>query len=137
MVGLDYSREAITQAARKAGSRTALLAADMAMPLPFMTGSFEAVMSNVALPMFDDARTWGLLTEVRCIVQPQGLLLFHVNALEDCPLRAKRTPPVRALAPHDILEADGQTMHCFSAAYAHGLGRGAPGADRERRAHHR
>ena len=117
VVGLDYSREAITQAARKAGSRTAFLVADMATPLPFMTGSFEAVMSNVALHMFDEARTWGLLTEVRRIVQPQGLFLFHVNALEDCPLRAKRTPPVRELAPNDTLEADGQTMHVFSAAY--------------------
>jgi len=117
VVGLDDSREAITQAARKAGSRTAFLVADMATPLPFMTGSFEAVMSNVALHMFDDARTWGLLPEVRRIVQPQGLLLFYVNALEDCPLRAKRTPPVRELAPNDTLEADGQTMHVFSAAY--------------------
>jgi SAM-dependent methyltransferase len=111
VVGLDDSREAITQAARKAGSRTAFLVADMATPLPFMTGSFEAVMSNVALHMFDDARTWGLLTEVRRMVQPQGLLLFHVNALEDRPLRAKRKPPVRELAPNDILEANGQTMH--------------------------
>jgi SAM-dependent methyltransferase len=117
VVGLDDSREAITQAARKAGSRTAFLVADMATPLPFMTGSFEAVMSNVALHMFDDARTWGLLTEVRRMVQPQGLLLFHVNALEDRPLRAKRKLPVRELAPNDILEADGQTMHFFSAAY--------------------
>jgi hypothetical protein len=57
------------------------------------------------------------LTEVRRIVQPQGLLLFHVNALEDCLLRAKRKPPVRELAPNDILEANGQTMHFFSAAY--------------------
>jgi len=56
-------------------------------------------------------------SEVRRIVQPQGLLLFHVNALEDCPLRAKRTPPVRERAPKDLLEADGHTMHVFSAAY--------------------
>ena len=61
VVGLDSSREASTQAARKAGARTALLVADMATPLPCMTGSVEAVMSNVALHMFDDARTWGTL----------------------------------------------------------------------------
>jgi hypothetical protein len=67
--------------------------------------------------MFDDARTRALFTEVRRIVQPQGLFLFHVNALEDRPLRAKRKPPVRELAPNYILEADGQTMHFFSAAY--------------------
>lgn len=117
VVGLDYSREAITQAARKAVSRAALLIADMAAPLPFMNGSFEAVMSNVALHMFDDARTRALFTEVRRIVRPQGLFLLHVNALEDRPLRAKRKPPVRELAPNYILEADGQTMHFFSAAY--------------------
>ena len=34
-----------------------------------------------------------------------------------CPLRAKRKPPVREVAPNYILEADGQTMHFFSAAY--------------------
>jgi hypothetical protein len=97
-------------------------------------------MSNVALHMFDDARTRALFTEVRRIVRPQGLFLFHVNALADRPLRAKRKPPVYELTPNYILEADGQTMHFFSAAYLRqlltGWGGGAPGVDRDRRAYH-
>src|SRR5574341_1034788 len=117
VVGLDHSREAIHQAATKAASRAALLVADMAAPLPFADASFDAVMSNVAMHMFDDACTRALFAEVRRIVRRGGIFLFHVNALEDRPLRAKRKPPVREIAPNYILEADGQTMHFFSEAY--------------------
>jgi SAM-dependent methyltransferase len=117
VVGLDHSREAIQQATTKAASRAAFLVADMAAPLPLADACFDAVMSNVAMHFFDDARTRALFAEVRRIVRPQGLLLFHVNALEDRPLRAKRKPPVRDLAPNYILETDGKTMHFFSAAY--------------------
>jgi ubiquinone/menaquinone biosynthesis C-methylase UbiE len=95
VVGVDDSREAITQAARKAGSRTALLVADMATPLPFMTGSFEAVMSNVALHMFDNARTWGLLTEVRRMVQATGPVAVPCQCAGRLPLtgQAQATSP--------------------------------------------
>ena len=117
VVGLDYSREALHHAATKAASRAALLVADMAAPLPFAEACFDAVMSNVALHMFDDVRTRALFAEVRRVVRRRGIFLFHVNALEDRPLRAKRKPPVREIAPNYILEADGQTMHFFSAAY--------------------
>jgi SAM-dependent methyltransferase len=117
VVGLDYSREAIHQAATKAPARAALLVADMAAPLPFVDACFDAVMSNVAMHMFDDGRTRALFAEVQRIVRPGGMFLFHVNALEDRPLHAKRKPPVQELEPHYILEADGQTMHFFSASY--------------------
>ena len=117
VVGLDHSREALHQAATKAVSRAAFLVADMAASLPLADACFDAVMSNVAMHFFDDMRTRALFAEVRRIVRPQGLFLFHVNALEDRPLRAKRKPPVRDLAPNYILEADGKTMHFFSAAY--------------------
>jgi SAM-dependent methyltransferase len=116
-VGLDHSREAIQQATAKAAARAAFLVADMAAPLPLADVCCDAVMSNVAMHFFDDAQTRALFAEVRRIVRPQGLFLFHVNALEDRPLRAKRKPPVRDLAPNDILETDGKTMHFFSAAY--------------------
>ena len=117
VVGLDHSREAIQQAATKAASRAAFLVADMAAPLPLADACFDAVMSNVAMHFFDDAQTRAVFVEVRRIVRPQGLFLFHVNALEDRPLRAKRKPPVQDLAPNYILETDGKTMHFFSAAY--------------------
>jgi SAM-dependent methyltransferase len=117
VMGLDHSREAIQQATTKAASRAAFLVADIAAPLPLADACFDAVMSNVALHFFDDARTRALFAEIRRIARPQGLFLFHVNALEDRPLRAKRKPPVRDLAPDYILETDGKIMHFFSAAY--------------------
>jgi hypothetical protein len=42
--------------------------------------------------------------------------LFHVNALEDRPLRA-RWQPARELEPDCVAEESGQTMHFFSEAY--------------------
>lgn len=117
VVGLDHSREAVHQAATKAASRTAFLVADMAAPLPLADACFDAVMSNVAMHFFDDARTRALFAEVRRVLRHKGVFLFHVNALEDRPLRAKRKPPVREIAPNYILETDGKTMHFFSAAY--------------------
>lgn len=121
VVGLDHSREALHQAATKAASRATFIVADMAVPLPFADACFDAVMSNVAMHMFDDTCTRGLFAEVRRIVHRGGVFLFHVNALEDRPLRAKRKPPGREIAPNYILEADGQTMHFFSAAYLRAL----------------
>jgi SAM-dependent methyltransferase len=117
VIGLDHSREAIQQAAKKAAGLVTFLIADMATSLPFRTASFDAVMSNVALHMFDDALTRRVFAEVKRVLRPAGVFVFHVNALEDRPLRAKRRPPVRELEPNYVLEPDGQTMHFFSDAY--------------------
>src|SRR6266542_2832444 len=53
VTGLDLSREAIQQAATKAPSLAMFLVADMAALLPFRTASFDAVMSNIAMHIFD------------------------------------------------------------------------------------
>ena len=45
-----------------------------------------------------------------------GLFVFHVNALEDRPLRA-RWLPAREFEPDYVVEESGQTMHFFSEAY--------------------
>jgi hypothetical protein len=50
------------------------------------------------------------------LVRTGGLFLFHVNALEDRPLRARRLP-ARELEPDYVVEESGQTMHFFSEAY--------------------
>lgn len=115
-VGLDFSCEAVAQARAKDDS-AAYLVADMSGALPFADGSLDAVMSNVAVHMFDDATTRGLFAELRRIVSPTGLLLLHVNALEDRPLRAAHHPPDRELESDFVLEQDGQTMHFFSEEY--------------------
>jgi SAM-dependent methyltransferase len=117
VVGLDYSSEAIGITRSRTGSRGRFLVADMAKPLPFPDGHFDAVMSNVAAHMFSDAITRSIFSEVRRIVRPNGLFLFHLNSLEDRPLRAKHKRPIREMEPDYILEEGGQTMHFFSRDY--------------------
>ena len=74
-------------------------------------------MSNVALHMFRDSVTRSVFAEVGRLVRPDGLFLFHVNALEDRPLRARWRPVARELEKDYLLEQAGQTMHFFSEAY--------------------
>lgn len=115
--GFDYSKEAIGQAQAKAALNAGFMVADMARPLPFPNDCFDAVMSNVAAHMFSDVVTRSIFGEVRRIVRPNGLFLFHLNALEDRPLRARWRQPLRELEPNYILEETGQTMHFFSKEY--------------------
>jgi SAM-dependent methyltransferase len=92
------------------------MVADMTRRLPFPDGRFDAVMSNVALHMFPDGVTRTVFAEVGRLVRAGGLFVFHVNALEDRPLRA-RALPARELEPDYVAEESGQTMHFFSEAY--------------------
>jgi hypothetical protein len=73
-------------------------------------------MSNVAMHMFPDGVTRTVFAEVMRLVRVGGLFVFHVNALEDRPLRA-RWLPGRELEPDYVAEESGQTMHFFSEAY--------------------
>jgi SAM-dependent methyltransferase len=121
VTGIDLSAEAIDQARAKFGSSVSFFVADMALPLSFPDGSFDAVMSNVALHMFSDRVTRLVFAEIRRLVRLDGLFLFHVNALEDRPLRVRRRPVVHELEKNYVLEQAGQTMHFFSEAYLHEL----------------
>jgi SAM-dependent methyltransferase len=87
VTAIDLSGEAIAAARSRHGSLAGFRVADMSKPLPFEDGSFGAVMSNVALHMFPDAVTRAVFAEIRRVVRPGGLLLFHVNALGDRPLQ--------------------------------------------------
>jgi SAM-dependent methyltransferase len=113
----DVSTEAIERARDRFGSSVTFLLADMASPLPFPDDTFDAVMSNVALHMFSDAVTRAVFAEVGRVVHAGGLFLFHVNALQDRPLRARSRPVERELEPDFVLERTGQTMHFFSDGY--------------------
>jgi SAM-dependent methyltransferase len=117
LTAIDLSTEAIERARTKFGSAINFLVADMARPLPFSDGSFDAVMSNVALHMFPDRVTRSIFAEVARVICPGGLFLLHVNALEDRPLREPRRPVARELEKDYVLEQRGQTMHFFSDAY--------------------
>jgi len=112
----DLSGEAVDRARARYGSMARFVVADMTRRLPFPGGSFDAVMSNVAMHMFPDGITRAVFAEVGRLVRPAGLFLFHVNALEDRPLRA-RSLPARELEPDYVVEESGQTVHFFSEAY--------------------
>jgi SAM-dependent methyltransferase len=120
VTAIDVSGEAIAQSQARFGSMARFLVADMTRRLPFADGDFDAVMSNVALHMFPDGVTRGVFAEVGRLVRPGGLFLFHVNALEDRPLRARRLP-AREIEPDYVVEESGQTMHFFSEAYLRSL----------------
>lgn len=114
--GLDYSRVALRRARAKAHAASLTVAfrhGDMAQPLPFADATFGAVMSNVALHSFGDQPLRQIVHEVQRVLHPTGLVLLHLNALDDMPLRARRYPPVEQLGPHYYREAHGQTMHFF------------------------
>lgn len=119
VTAIDLSAEAVGQARAKFGSGVRFLVAGMAVPLPFPARSFDAVMSNVALHMFPDMIACSVFAEVGRLVRPDGLFLFHfhVNAMEDRPLRARWRPVARELEKDYVLEQSGQTMHFFSALY--------------------
>lgn len=116
VTAIDLSGEAIGQAQAKFGSMARFMVADITRRLPFPGRGFDAVMSNVAVHMFPDVVTRAVFAEVGRLVRTGGLFLFHVNALEDRPLRA-RSLPARELEPDYVAEESGQTMHFFSEAY--------------------
>jgi hypothetical protein len=70
------------------------------------------------------------LTEVERLVRPGGLFVFHLNALEDRPLRA-RWQPARELELDYVVEESGQTVHFFSEAYLRDLPQWMAGAGPE------
>jgi SAM-dependent methyltransferase len=116
VTAIDLSVEAIGQARARFGSMVRFMVADMTQRVPLPDGGFDAVMSNVAMHMFPDGVTRALFAEVGRLVRTGGLFLFHVNALEDRPLRA-RWQPARELELDYVAEESGQTMHFFSEAY--------------------
>jgi SAM-dependent methyltransferase len=116
VTAIDLSGEAIGQARAKFGAVARFMVADMTRPLPFPDAGFDAVMSNVAMHMFPDGVTRAVFAEVGRLARPSGAFAFHLNALEDRPLRARRLP-ARELEPDYVVEESGQTMHFFSEAY--------------------
>jgi SAM-dependent methyltransferase len=122
VTAVDYSAVALTHARAKAaaaGVGVEFHQRDMALPLPFGAETFDAVMSNVALHMFDDPTTRRIVGEMRRVVRSKGLLLLHVNSIEDLPYRSDRMGRrrVQVLGPDFYREANGQTVHFFSEEY--------------------
>ena len=116
VTAVDVSGEAIERARARFASLATFLVADVTQRLPFPDASFDAVMSNVAVHMFPDDVTRTVFAQVGRLVRADGLFVFHVNSLQDRPLRA-RALPARQLEPDYVAEESGQTMHFFSEAY--------------------
>ena len=116
VTAIDLSGEAIERARARFGSLAQFLVADMTRRLPFSDGSFDAVMSNVAAHMFPDQVTRAVFAQVGRLVRAGGLFVFHVNSLQDRPLRA-RGLPAREVEPDYVAEESGQTVHFFSEDY--------------------
>jgi SAM-dependent methyltransferase len=117
VTAIDVSGEAVRWARSRFGTRVDFRVADITQPLAFPESSFDAVMSNVALHMFPDRVTRSVFAEIARVVRPGGLFLFHVNAIEDRPLRARALQVVREIEPDYVLEETGQTLHFFSDDY--------------------
>jgi SAM-dependent methyltransferase len=117
VVAVDLSSEAIKRARDKYGDSVDFRVADVAAGIPFPDASFDAVMANVSLHMFPDVITRSIFDDVRRVLRVNGLFLFHVNSLDDRPLRQRARPIVRELEPDYVLEAAGQTVRYFSNAY--------------------
>lgn len=114
VIATDLSSEAVAQARKKYGDVVDFQVADMATGLPFPDGSFDAVMANVALHMFSASITRAIFEDVRRLLRPGGLFLFHVNAQGDRLLRERWRPVLRELEPDYVLEEAGQTVRFFS-----------------------
>lgn len=117
VTAIDFSAEAIALARRRYGDIVTFHVADIAEPLHYADASFDAVMANVAVHMFDDRSTRAVFAEIRRVTRPGGLFLFHVNALDDRVLRAALRPATVELAPDFVREPSGKTMHFFSDSY--------------------
>ena len=117
VVATDLSTEAVAEAQRKYGDLVTASVVDMAAGLPFPGAAFDAVMANVTLHMFTDAVTRAVFADIRRVLRPGGLFLFHVNADDDRPLRERARPVRRELEPDYVLEEAGQTVRYFPRAY--------------------
>ncbi len=94
VTAVDLSAEAIGQAQARYGPQARFMVADVTRRLPFPGGSFDAVMSNVAVHMFPDGVTRAVFAQVGRLVRAGGLFVFHVNSLRD--RRLLRGLPARA-----------------------------------------
>ncbi len=115
VTGLDLSAEAAAYAQSMVGPDARFVVADMAERLPFPDCYFDAVMSNVAVHMFSDSTTRAVFSEVKRILRPSGLFLFHVGALEERTLRGEKE--VCEIEPNYVLFEPIGPRHFFSRDY--------------------
>ena len=115
--GCDISSVAIREArelAEERGLSARFIQHDIAQPLPYEDGAFDAVVCNLTLHMFTAATAKRVVAEVSRCLAPGGLFAFHVNSTDDLPYRRKLQPPVSRLDNGMYCFGKGQTMRFFS-----------------------
>jgi SAM-dependent methyltransferase len=117
VVGVDFSEVALARARERLQGRAGFVQADLAQGLPFPDDSFDAAFGNVALHMFSDRVTRSVFADIQRVVKNRGVFVFHVNAMEDRELRARRRAVAAELEPNYVLETAGQTVRFFSRDY--------------------
>jgi ubiquinone/menaquinone biosynthesis C-methylase UbiE len=120
VTGLDFSYEALIYARSMVGTKGKFIVADMAEYLPFSDRCFDAVVSNVAIHMFSDSITRTAFSEVKRVLQQDGLFLFHVGALEDRYLRPSYRH-AREIEPNYVVSENLGARRFFSEEYLHEL----------------
>ena len=113
----DISQLAIDHAieqASEAGHAIEYRQHDIAMPLPYTNGSFDAVVCNLTLHMFPASVAVDIVAEVERCLASSGLFLFHVNSTEDLPYRSRLQPPVVPFGEDMFRLGSGQSMRFFS-----------------------
>ena len=117
--GADISAIAIEHARAQAAELNldvGFLEQDIAAPLPYRDGEFDAVISNLTLHMFRAELARDIVGEITRCLAPGGLFMFHVNSAEDFPYRSGLQPPVVSLGDGFYSFGRGQTMRFFSEA---------------------
>lgn len=82
VVGTDIQDDALRACAAIAPS-AAFIHHDLRQPMPFASGSFNAVIASLCLHYFDWATTEAAVAEIRRCLAPGGLFLCRVNSERD------------------------------------------------------
>lgn len=108
VLACDLSEQAL-QRLRREEPEIDTLRLDMADGLPFKDGTLQAVIADLSLHYFTEEVTRRIIAEIRRVLQPGGLLLCRVNAVDE---RDSRRDSVSADDPY-LYESEGITRRFF------------------------
>ncbi|MBI5948278.1 MAG: class I SAM-dependent methyltransferase [Chloroflexi bacterium] len=126
VTGCDRYAAALARA-RIAAPAAAYLRLDIARPLPFRSGTFDAAIASLSLHYLPWVETLAAVAEVRRVLRPGGLFLFRVNASDDVNFGAGRGEEVEP----GLFRVDGEpgrwspVKRFFDAAMVHAMAAGA------------
>ncbi len=122
IVGIDVSEVGLKWAREKAAQHNVHVLfekIDITKDLPFDNGSFDAVISHLALHGFSNIITREVFDRIWHLLKPEGFLVFEVNSFMD--IRYRPYKRIKKLEPFFFLEEHGQPMHFFTKRYIKSL----------------